>query len=449
MSFRSKGLVLAMEEEGLLPVDAPEVVEAEPEVVPAEVEQEIAEVQEEGGEVEELNTAIEEAVEDAETLEETAEVMEASVQDGGDGLDEAGAEIAEIAVESLCRRLGIKKKVMPAMEGFKSSNSRVTATRVALEGLGDVIVRAWEAIKSAFATLWVKIKAFLDSVLNANTKLKNAAEGAMKQVDGLKEKKAPTEFENGSIAGAFGFEGKATAESAMKVLDKSSELYGDLALVGGGFEEAMKVIGELVASFGAVAASQNQSLDVNQKLQDELAKSIAAVADTVKGNAVVADGVYTFGPFVGGKTVVMTLKTEGGKVVASFGEGKEGKESDSKVVATLSPEDMTKVLEGVVKLADAGEKLKAKKDFVAKFEKTANSAIESAIKAAGKLEGVDKMPEGMKVAFDSCKSATAAFGNSYGKLSTKVPALAVQGGKLALNYVAASMKQYKEEKAAA
>ena len=207
MSFRSKGLVLAMEEEGLIPVETPEVPEAEPEIVPAEVEQEIAEVQEEGGEVEDLNTAIEEAVEDVGTLEDTADVLEESVAEGGEGIDEAGAEIAEIAVESLCRRLGIKKKVMPAMEGFASANSRVTATRVALEGFKDTIARAWAAIKSAFATLWTKIKAFLDSVLNANTKLKNAAEAAKKQVEGVKGKTAAAaEFEKEVMPSSWCFE---------------------------------------------------------------------------------------------------------------------------------------------------------------------------------------------------------------------------------------------------
>jgi hypothetical protein len=448
MSFRSKGLVLAMEEEGLLPVETPEVAVAEPEIVPAEVEQEIAEVQQEGGEVEDLNTAIEEAVEDAETLEDTADVLEESVAEGGEGVDEAGAEIAEIAVESLCRRLGIKKKVMPALEGFKSANSRVVSTRIALEGFKDVIGRAWAAIKSAFATLWTKITAFLDSVLNANTKLKAAAEAAKKQVEGIKGKTAPAEFENGAVATAFGFEGKASAESTLKVLNKSSEIFGDLAGAGESFEAAMKTIGELVTTFGTVAASQNQSLDVNEKLQAELTKAVNEIVNAFKGNAVVVDGAYTFGPFVGGKTIVMTLKADGGKVGASFTEGQVGKASEDKKVATLSAEDADKVLDGVLGLAAAGEKLKAKKDYVAKFEKTANETIEKAIKSAGKLEGVDKLPEGMKVAFDACKGATASFGNSYGKLSTKVPALAVQGGKLALNYVAASLKQYKEEKAA-
>lgn len=449
MSFRSKGLVLAMEEEGLIPAES-EGIAAEPEIVPAEVEQEIAEVQEEGGEVEDLNTAIEEAVEDVGTLEDTADVLEESVDEGGEGIDEAGAEIAEIAVESLCRRLGIKKKVMPALEGFKSSNSRVTATRVALEGFKDVIARAWAAIKSAFASLWTKIKAFLDSVLNANTKLKAAAEAAKKQVEGIKGKTAAAaEFENGSVAAAFGFEGKASGEVAVKVLAKSTEYLSDFSAAGEGFESAMKVVGELVTMFGNVAGSQNQSLNINEKLQEELAKAINAIANSVKGNAVVADGAYTFGPFVGGKTVVMTLKAEGGKVVATFADGQEGKASEGKTVATLSADEAMKVLDGVLALADAGEKLKAKKDYVSKFEKTANATIDAAIKSAGKLEGVDKMPEGVKAAFDSCKSATAAFGNSYGKLSTKVPGLAVQGGKLALNYVAASLKQYKEEKAAA
>lgn len=450
MSFRSKGLVLAMEEEGLIAAE-PEVGAAEPEVVPAEVEQEIAEVQQEGGEAEDLNTAIEEAVEDAETIERTADVMEESVADGGEGIDEAGAEIAEIAVESLCRRLGITKKVMPALEGFKSANTRVTATRVAIEGFKDQAATAWAAVRAAFAKLWEKIKAFIDRVLVAMVGLKTAVTAGKKRLETLKDQEFKPEFENASIAAAFGFNGKANYQAVETVLKKSIEYMSDFAETGAKFEAAMQTVGTVTEKISQMASGSNQSVDINKEVQSELTKAVDSIVSAVKAQGSSSDGDYSYGPFVGGKTLVFTLSSGEGKAGVKISEGQSGKAPDSKSVPTLSIESMNKTLDFVTKVAEAAEKMKAKKDIITKFEKAANSTIDRAIKAAGKLDGNKELPEGAKVAFDTCRAAAASFGNSYGAIASKIPSLSIGGAKLALNYVAASTQQYgakKEEKPA-
>lgn len=439
MGFRNKGLVLAMEEEGLLPEE--EVVETEPEIVPAEVEQEVAEVQEEGTEVDDLNTAIEEAIADAETVEDTTEVMEDSVDEGGEGIDEAGAQIAEIAVESLCRRLGIHKKVMPALESFKSPSSRVTATRVAIEGWKDVAKKAWEAIKLAFAKMWENLIAFMENLFNVNERIKKAAEeglGKIKAMDG--KTPAAQEFESASIAAAFGFATKASGETTVKILETGSKAMRDFIDCANYFEGCMKSIGEMVGTFKAVSGSQNQSGEINTKLQAELTKAVKGISDTLDFKD--DDGEQLIGVFVGGKTLTAIISDGGNSL--SVGEDQAGG-SDSKVVATLKQDEAKKILEAVIASCNAGIELKSKKALFMNFKKTADDTISKAIVAAGKMEGADDEADETKKAFEKCRKATTAFGNSFARLGQKVPTLAIKGSKMALNYVEASLKQYKAE----
>lgn len=451
MKIGNRGLVFAMEEEQLIESTPAEVTAVEPEIVPTEVEQEVSDVVVDGGEADELNAAIEEAVEDVGELESVGDTLEQTVEEGGEGVAPEAAEIAEIAVESLARRLGIRSaKPIPAMESFGSTNSRVSATRIAVEGIKEMAVKAWEAIKVAFKSLWEKVKAFLDRIFNVNTRLKAAAEAALKRVSELGDKKAAAaDFENSNIARAFNIDGKTGAQVAESILANHTLVLSGLVELGVALESAMKSIGEAVAS--AKAAKESTSKEVNEEIgltiRDELTKTAQKLKGLVQTGG---DKVERMEPlaFNTTMTIVTVASAEGSQGFVHVQEGQVTTKEPAKKVPTLTADEMKKVLEAVIGLAAENEKLKAKKDFTVKFEATANKVIAQAISAAGKLEGNEEFAATMKFRLQYARRATADLGNVFGKLGTKVPGLSVQAAKAGLNYVDASLKQYKAEKAA-
>ena len=140
-----------------------------------ELEEQVAqaEVAESQAEVTEMADIADEAVTAIEELADVAEVMSDSVEGGGDGLTEDAAEIAEVAVEAICARLGYKptKKLMPSMEAFGSTSSRVEATKYALEGVAETVRKIWEAIKGFFNRIWEAIKGLWKRMMDASTKV--------------------------------------------------------------------------------------------------------------------------------------------------------------------------------------------------------------------------------------------------------------------------------------
>ena len=115
----------------------PEVVEEPSEEVPAEVEAGAADVEAGSTEVEDGLGEIETAGEDTAAIGEIADVVERSVTpdengEGGEGLSPEAAEIAEIAVERLRERIGLKKssksEIWARNSFVRSSMSRVVTT---------------------------------------------------------------------------------------------------------------------------------------------------------------------------------------------------------------------------------------------------------------------------------------------------------------------------------
>jgi uncharacterized membrane protein YdfJ with MMPL/SSD domain len=142
----AKGLVFAMEND-----EVSQVVGTDEGVAQAMAEATDA-AQEVATEAQEIAQAADDTVAaaaDAETLEKVQDVVAQTVQ-SGQGMDETTAQVAQVVVESICNRLGIPHahRLMPATESFGSSNTRLAATKVALEnGFTDTIKRIWEAIK--------------------------------------------------------------------------------------------------------------------------------------------------------------------------------------------------------------------------------------------------------------------------------------------------------------
>jgi hypothetical protein len=169
------------------------------EVIPAadSAETSLLETAEAGAEVTGTLDDIESAQADGDSLGAIAETMEATEETGG--LDPVAAEVAEVAVESICNRLGVTRRKY-ALESFSSKDKRVAATRYAVEEIKDVLKRIWDAIVAAFGKVKEFLKNFFKALFDSNEKLAQRADALVNKATNAKG--APKEKE--IAAGGFG-----------------------------------------------------------------------------------------------------------------------------------------------------------------------------------------------------------------------------------------------------
>jgi hypothetical protein len=140
-------------------------------------------------EVQGVDNELDALLADGETLEQDTRMVEAvadevagSAAEGG--LTETAARVAEVAVESYCRRWNISR-IKVASESFAARGDRMKATKIAMEGLGETIAKGWDAfVKFVKALVERFTKAFKHytglglSVKEKALKLKAKADGA-------------------------------------------------------------------------------------------------------------------------------------------------------------------------------------------------------------------------------------------------------------------------------
>lgn len=441
MSFRHKGLVFAMEENT-------EVLDAEPAEVLNEVETSVGEAEEQGGEVSELSTAIEEAVEDVETLENVQDVM-ADSADKGEGLDETAAEIAEVAVESICARLGIRRtmKTIPSLESFGSATSRVTATRIAVENIGKRLAAAWEAIKKAFAAMWTKIKEFFKRHFDANTKLQAAADKLLAAANALGEKKpANSAFENAGLYKGLAVAGKADHASTQQILSVVSDAIGTVSAVGASVQTAIGLLEKLIET--AKKTDTNYGFEVSKSFGGVLKtfKSIKGIKEAKDGDNI----TITVGPLPYGKTILVTASNSNDpktKTVFSVSEVETGDQGGSKDIniPVLSIGEMSGLCKEVKALSEKNDDARKFDSLVEGVGKKFDALIDKAVKQLQTLDGAkdDVNSDSFKEELAIVRMGVTKLGNGFAGYATRSTSAAVTAGKLALGYVSASLKQYK------
>lgn len=170
-----KSLFLALEDEEVVGKDMPiatdAVVNENTEV--ARLESMVAEAGITASEHDAMNTvtAVDDAVAAVEELTDVALVM-ADATDKEEGIPEDAAKIAEVAVESICARLGYTHTsvIVPSMESFSFKGSKLDATKYALEAIGEVVTKVWEAVKVFFKKVWESIKALFHRLFDTTIK---------------------------------------------------------------------------------------------------------------------------------------------------------------------------------------------------------------------------------------------------------------------------------------
>lgn len=401
------GIFFALENEEVLD---PAPIE---EVVPAadlEVQENVAEATQDVAEVEDVNAAVEEAVEGAEELEAIQDVAEATVETG-EGMAPEAAQVAEIAVEAICARLGLrtKTKMVPAVESFGSKNSRLAATKIAVESINEQLVKIWNQIKATIAAVVEKIKDMVFKMLNGVGSLEKSIKAAQEAVAKLEGEAAEKEFASQSLAGAIG----GNAASAEKVLDSQTKMIGSYAAV----QEAFKKTAD---------ACEPVAKDFTKELPDFGLEAFPG---------------FKFEGLFGGKSAGFAVAE--GKVKFTSTDG-AAPEKDAKV-AVLTKDEMSKVLTSAGDLVKAFGELKSKVSAFDKASAAAKSVADAVVANVKKMTSEKEVAEKIKAlrnVVTSASSANASF-NSF------VAITSLRAAKTGVDYVNASMKQYKKAEAKA
>jgi hypothetical protein len=445
MSIRNKGLVFAMEEAEL---------EAAPaEVVPAaelEVEQGVGEVVENAGEVDELATAVEEAVEDVESLTDIQDVMAGSVE-GGEGLSEDAAEIAEVAVEAICARLGIRgKSNIPALESFGSKNSRVAATRIAIENIGDTIKRVWEAIKKTFLTIIQKVKDFFFNFFNNIEKIEKLAKELKSKVDALDSQAKAKEdnIKSSGIASSVTDGKDANYTTAVKMLDMHTR-----------FSNSFKAGVNMFAGVSAAVFSNAKQLtdaknsdkavnNIKAELKNiEKAFSVGGLTTDYSGKlpeGVTAEFKSQTNALVNGDTFVTIVGTKNDKPFVQLTVEKNSEfKKDS--VPVLARNEMKELCDGVVSLCKPTAEMKKEQSNIEKVGKELVATTDAIIKMANTINNETTDSAEIKKNIESVKNIVLGVNNGSTTFATYLPTANARACKAVCNYVSASLKAYSVE----
>ena len=439
MKYRNKGLVLALEgdEEDDVIVETPaseeDLVEAT-----AEVEAGAADVQDESVEIQDLDGAMNDASEGVDELEQIQDVMEESVE-SGEGVSETAAEIAEIAVESIRRRLGIKrnKTAFPAMESFVGRNSRLASTKIAVEAINIDINGIWKSIQKAFHDLMERLVAFLKTLFSQTASSIKAAEALKAKVAGLDDSSvSEKELESRDIATAFYSGVRTDGETLAAILENHLKLTKAAVESGRDIVAGAKDLGEGIKSLSldetklkSIVDSMTDGFDsiTNKDLQKKFfSYTKSYVGPLVGGNGFAVETMID--EHVGFKFAFIPL---------------ESKQHDTNKVPTLSLADITKTCDTVIELAKATDDFKKNEGVLKDVGKNIDVIIGSVIKVAELVnEGEGDKAKETKDTIAHAKKMVDGLKSAISTVSAKIPASNVQACKAALRYASLSAKQY-------
>jgi len=424
MSLRKKGLVLAMEddvaEDDFSSNEIPETV--------AEVEVDAAEIQTGSDDIEEISDAAEEASDDVDTLEGIQDVMAESVEKG-EGLDETAAEIAEVAIEAICARLGIKAgTTMPAMESFGSSNSRVAATKIAMEGIADKVKSILKAIQAAFVKAWEAIVEFykthaavLGRLQKLATSLKDQAAKA-----GVVKADAGT-ISNSTVLSAFNIGGKVDATTARSVIE------GQIALT-------KKILSAKSSLDKVVSEVTTGATDFESFNKANFEKAVTEFVVKVKVDS---------GSLVGGATLLEVPEVKGDSTLSRIMCKIEVANNVKKVESApiLDKTQMADICGGVSELVKQSEAYNKEQGNITKLADNIKKSLSSLINNAEKMMAEADKNADTKKAFNEIRKEIEGMSGLLQRIAVTVPSLNMKAAKAGLGYVNDSLKKYETDKA--
>lgn len=415
----SGGLVAAMEDE----TNAEAIVMDE---APGSesMEADLVEAVDLGADVEAGADEMESTIADADQLERHVEVLTDAEQEGGASPELV--EATEIAVEGICRRLGIHSgSGIPALEGFSTSSGRARNTRVAIESITDKIKQIWNAVKMAFQKLINYVKDFFAKLFDANAKMLGRVNSLRAKLKNLK-----------------GTPGKTVKGSGISdVIPKSALTNAKKGAGAGGIKNAIgqvQSVAGLLTTLADGVVSQQAYDAVTTKTNGKAVQGMTAPDGfqwseyQLIGNSVIA--------LLESKTVVKGKQAYEAFAKASAKVQKAEKAGGDGELPVLDASSMEAVLSGV---EDSVRELMGQKAQIASI----NADIEKTTASIAKIvSAASKDDEGMSERSTKGRSAVSAVGNSTAKLVTLIGSETTRVCQAYLTYVERSIGSYSEDK---
>ena len=226
-------------------------------------------------EIEGLHDGVQELADAQAQVTEVKEAMESYLEKGGMTRD--AARFAEIAMKNITSRVFMPVSI-PSLESFTGSSAdRTDMTIVSMEAADSWYVKAWEAIKKFFASIFNKITGWFKKSEASEKDAKEAVDAVEKKVDAL-----PDNFEKKPEGAAQEAEGdensKAVKWAKLGIIQANGHWEGFESVKVSGGTRIMEMMNYMFTNYPEVTlksvnALKNGDVKVINETSDEIYKS--------------------------------------------------------------------------------------------------------------------------------------------------------------------------------
>lgn len=226
-------------------------------------------------EIEGLHDGVQELADAQAQVTEVKEAMESYLEKGGMTRD--AARFAEIAMKNITSRVFMPVSI-PSLESFTGSSAdRTDMTIMSMEAADSWYVKAWEAIKKFFASIFNKITGWFKKSEASEKDAKEAVEAAEKKVDAL-----PDNFEKKAEGAAQEAEGDENSKAAkwakLGIIQADGHWEGFESVKVAGGSNILTMMNYMFTNYPevtlkAINALKNGDLKVMEEANDEVHKS--------------------------------------------------------------------------------------------------------------------------------------------------------------------------------
>lgn len=343
------------------------------------------------------------------------------------------AQVLQISVESIQHRLGLQTPIIPSLESYRSINTQGLATKIALEGLVDMVIEVGRAIVRFFKALWEKIASFFKKALQEEEKLKKEAEDLKTKLKAMDKDKKPKEetFTDESLVKHFAHQGTTEIKP------------GRISEIINRHDVWCKALKEFPSYFNLIGIAFHQVLNVKEFDIEERAKrmqawqnNIVSARDHVEGKiSPIKDK-----EFIDGKKYELESTDEDFNLKTT---DHSVDNADIKVYTAKIPELIT-IMDDVIKLVDVVDNVGKNSDHVIKeAEKTVKDLEKELDFNRDMLEEskTEENKENVRV-FKNLTAQMTKISKGLGGIYTLTVREGIKAGKAGVRYCEACVKQY-------
>ena len=377
---------------------------------------------------------LQQAVADVGAIETQAQIVQNQVNQGK-GLDQAGAQDVQAAVEHALLSLGVPadKNVCVSFENHKGGAADFNASSHTAEGLWEQVKQFWETLKAKFKAFMTKITDFFAKFFDNTEKVKKQiGELRKKYAERANWKTASGDIDYGSAAKTLMAKGKFTAQGAGDILinqkvltDSVTNVYGTLDEVAKGMSEIIKAKGDLKDSF----------FEKIEKVGEEMLGKAMSYKKGVKGTVT----TYTGGPFINGTSGVFEKDSK--ELTFSFLLVENETENKVTTAPALKNENIETLLDLSEKLMDATEGYKKDLPRIKTLNTAITQLIEGALTVASNASKDDSKTTELPNTMTKIKKGSTDLVSVVSRVTVMLPSWNVSAARAALSTVSTSLNK--------